>query len=149
MGDAEIEEGKWAISAKDHEKYESYTLNPRTTSGSAMSLYSEDYGYEFESFHIMVSLRNESEQPTPYLEGTVDYISIPSLARTEKLAEVVLPGGLTLESTEEELRAAYGEPASEYYDEAIEFRALSFEDGDVRMTINWVGGVINEVTLSM
>lgn len=149
MGYAEIEEGKWAISAKDHEKYESYTLNPRTTSGSAMSLYSEDYGYEFESFHIMVSLRNESEQPIPYLEGTVDYISIPNLARTEKLAEVVLPGGLTLESTEEELRAAYGEPASEYYDEATEFRALSFEDGDIRMTINWVGGVINEVTLSM
>ena len=149
MGYAEIEKGKWAISAKDHEKYEAYSLNPRTTSGSAMALYSEDYGYDFESFHIMVSLRNESEQPVPYLEGTVDYISIPNLTRTEKLAEVILPGGLTLESTEEEFRAVYGEPVSEYDDEATGFRSLSFEDGEVRMGINWVKGSINEITLSM
>ena len=134
---------------EDYEKYQSYSLNPRTTSGSAMGLYSDKYGYEYENFHIMVSVMNASEDPIPYLDGTIDYLSIPSITRLEVLPEITLPGGLTLNSTEDDFRAVYGEPSSEYNDESTEFRSLTFKDGDVDLKISWYKGRINEITLTI
>ena len=114
-----------------------------------MGLYSDKYGYEYENFHIMVSVMNASEDPIPYLDGTIDYLSIPSITRLEVLPEITLPGGLTLNSTEDDFRAVYGEPSSEYNDESTEFRSLTFKDGDVDLKISWYKGRINEITLTI
>ena len=146
---SEIHGGNWSLRTEDYEKYQSYSLNPRTTSGSAMGLYSDKYGYEYENFHIMVSVMNASEDPIPYLDGTIDYLSIPSITRLEVLPEITLPGGLTLNSTEDDFRAVYGEPSSEYNDESTEFRSLTFKDGDVDLKISWYKGRINEITLTI
>ena len=148
MNCSQIQETGWAPNAEDSAKFESYVLNPKTGSGEAMALYNEAYGSDYESFHIMISMRNESEQPIPLLEGAVDYISIPNITKTAKTANVILPGGLTLESTEDEFKAAYGEPVGEYEDEASGFRALSFQNGDVRLDISWTKDGINEITMT-
>jgi hypothetical protein len=97
----------------------------------------------------MVSVMNASEDPIPYLDGTIDYLSIPSITRLEVLPEITLPGGLTLNSTEDDFRAVYGEPSSEYNDESTEFRSLTFKDGDVDLKISWYKGRINEITLTI
>ena len=136
------------MSDEDYQKYQSYSLNPKTASGSGMALYSEDYGYEYESFHIMVSVTNTSEESIPYLDGAIDYIAISSITRAESVPEVILPGGLTLDGSEEEFKAVYGEPSNEYDDEDAEYRSLSFKDGDVDLKISWSKGRINDITLT-
>ena len=141
--------GDWALKPEDAEKYKVYTLNPRTTSGSAMGLYKEKWGYDFSSFHVMVSLMNLSESPVPYLEGTIDYFNIPGLNRTENVPAIVFPGGLTLESTEEDFIAAYGEATYEYDDAATEYKVRTFEDGEVELQITWSKGVISDVLMTI
>ena len=139
--------GEWSLKPEDAEKYKEYTLNPRTTSGSAMGVYKEKWGFDYESFHVMLSVMNLSESSIPYLEGTIDYLDIPNINRTEVVPAIILPGGLTPESTEEEFIAAYGEPSHEYLDEATEFRSLSFRDGDVKLDVIWSKGEMSEISM--
>ena len=140
-------QGGWALKPEDAEKYKDYSLNPRTTSGTAMGIYKDEFGYEFTSFHVMVSLMNESEAPIAYLDGAIDYLSIPGIQRAETVPPVVFPGGLTLESTEEEFIAAYGEPTYQYEDESTEFKTLKFQNGEVELEVIWSKGMIDEITL--
>ena len=114
-----------------------------------MGVYKEEYGYDFTSFHVMLSLMNISESPIPYLEGDIDYLSIPGIRRSEAVPAVVLPGGLTLESTEEDFIAAYGEPDHVYEDAATEFKSVSFRDGDLKLQVIWSKGEIDEITLEI
>ena len=143
----DVQASGWSLTQEDEEKYQEYTLNPRTTSGGAMGVYKDAYGYDFNSFHVMVSLMNASESSIPYLDGTVDYLSIPRISQVETPVPVVFPGGLTTDSTEEEFVAVYGQPTYEYEDEETEFRSVTFEDGDVELQIIWTKGVINEITM--
>ena len=139
--------GEWALTPEDAEKYKEYTLNPMSTSGSAMGVYKEKWGYEFNSFHVMISVVNMSESSIPYLEGDIDYLDIPGINRSETVPEVILPGGLTLESTEEDFIAVYGEPSHVYEDESTEFKAISFRDGDINLDVIWSKGKIDEITI--
>ena len=139
--------GEWSLKPEDADKYKDYTLNPRTTSGSAMGVYKEKWGYEFNSFHVMISVVNTSESSIPYLEGDIDYLDIPGINRSEAVPDVILPGGLTLESTEEDFIAAYGDPSHEYEDESTEFKSVSFRDGDVKLDVIWSKGKIDEITI--
>lgn len=138
---------EWSLKPEDAEKYKDYTLNPRTTSGSAMGVYKEKWGYEFNSFHVMLSLVNASEASIPYLEGAIDYLDIPGISRSETVPDIIFPGGLTLESTEEDFIAAYGEPSNEYEDASTQFKKLSFRDGDVKLDIIWSKGTIDQITI--
>ena len=138
---------EWTLKPEDAEKYKDYTLNPRTTSGSAMGVYKEKWGYEFNSFHVMLSLVNASEASIPYLEGAIDYLDIPGISRSETVPNIIFPGGLTLESTEEDFIAAYGEPSNEYEDASTQFKKLSFRDGDVKLDIIWSKGAIDQITI--
>ncbi len=138
---------EWSLTPEDAEKYKDYTLNPRTTSGSAMGVYKEKWGYEFNSFHVMISLVNVSESSIPYLEGAIDYLDIPGINRSETVPAIILPGGLTLESTEEDFIAAYGEPSNQYEDTSTEFKSLSFRDGDIKLDIIWSKGKIDQITM--
>ena len=138
---------EWTLKPEDAEKYKDYTLNPRTTSGSAMGVYKEKWGYEFNSFHVMLSLVNASEASIPYLEGAIDYLDIPGISRSETVPDIIFPGGLTLESTEEDFIAAYGEPSNEYEDASTQFKKLSFRDGDIKLDIIWSKGTIDQITI--
>ena len=138
---------EWTLKPDDAEKYKDYTLNPRTTSGSAMGVYKEKWGYEFNSFHVMLSLVNASEASIPYLEGAIDYLDIPGISRSETVPDIIFPGGLTLESTEEDFIAAYGEPSNEYEDASTQFKKLSFRDGDVKLDVIWSKGTIDQITI--
>ena len=139
----------WSITPEDEEKYKEYSLNPWTTSGGAMGLYKDSFGTDFTSFHVMASLMNASDSPIAYLDGAIDYLSIPGINRADSVPEVILPGGLTLKSTEEDFRAAYGEPSYEYEDEETEFRSVHFEDGEVEIQLTWVKGEISEITMTI
>ena len=63
------------------------------------------------------------------------------------LPAFVLPGGLTLESTEEDFIAVYGEPSHVYEDESTEFKSVSFRDGDVKLDVIWSKGKTDEITI--
>ena len=60
-----------------------------------------------------------------------------------------MPGGLTLESTEEDFRAVYGEPSYEYEDAATEFRKVHFKDEGVEIQLTWSKGVMSEITMTI
>lgn len=139
----------WTLNPEDYEKFKVYSINPRTTMGNAMSLYKDAYGREFSCFHVMVSLMNLSEEPIAYFDGAIDYLNIPGIARAESVAPVVFPGGLTLESTEEDFIAAYGDPVYKYDDESTDYKSRKFEDGEVQLEIVWSKGVISDITMTI
>ena len=144
-----IKGSAWTLNPEDEEKYADYSLNPWTTSGSAMGVYSDEYGREYDSFHVMVSLMNASDDPIAYLDGAIDYLNMPGLNRVERLPNVVLPRGLTLTSTEEEFIAAYGEPTYEYEDAETEYRMVEFRDEEVKLQVTWSKGVMSDILMTI
>ena len=150
MGDtySQIQDGKWTLNPADFERFQTYSLKPRTTAGEGMTLFSDEYGREFSNFHVVISLVNRSDQSIPYLDGAIDYLSLPSLTRQKNVPLITLPGGLTLESSEEQFKEIYGDPSSEYEDESKGYRSLSFKEGDIKMKVSWLNGNINEITIT-
>ena len=143
----EIHERDWTLNDEDYEKYEKYMLNPRTASGSGISLYSDRYGRELGSFAIVIAQENPSEDLISMFDGIIDYIALPRLNREEPVPSFELPGGLTAESTLDDFKAAYGEPTYEYQDEGTSFESYDFSDGDVKLSAQWVDGKLNEIDI--
>lgn len=144
----QISDGKWTLNDDDYAKYENYTLNPRTTSGSGVSLFSDQYGRELGCFSIVIAMENASEDSISLFDGAIDYIAAPQISRVESAPVIELPGGLTTDSKLDDFKAAYGEPYYEYSDDSTKFESYNFTNGDVEISVKWINGRMNEINLS-
>ena len=137
--------GSWTLNEDNLEKYSGYVLNPMTTSGSGMTLYNDKYGRQAGDFSVVISTRNATKEAVPMLDGEINYISLPKIARAESKPEIMLPGGLTPDSTPEDFIAAYGEPTYEYKDDESDSLSYNFQDGEVKLNVNWLKGNITGI----
>ena len=99
----------------------------------------EMYNDEKSSEYVSMCAINLGTEPTKIVESTVSYLEI-KLSNAKDAMYVVLPGGITCESTKEDVKNAYGEPDEED-DDYFQYTYTNADDLDILIEIDCVENV--------
>ncbi|MDE7339474.1 MAG: hypothetical protein K2N80_02780 [Lachnospiraceae bacterium] len=96
----------------------------------------EMFNDEKSSEYVSMCAINLDTEPKKIVESTVSYLDV-DLSQAKDAMYVVLPGGITCESTKEDVRNAYGEPDAED-DDCFQYLYTNEDGLDIVVEINFV-----------
>lgn len=99
----------------------------------------EMYNDEKSSEYVSMCAINLDTEPKKIEESTVSYLEV-NLSQAKDALYVVLPGGITCDSTKEEVKSAYGEPESED-DDRFQYTYTNEDGLDILVEIQFVDHV--------
>lgn len=99
----------------------------------------EMYNDEKSSEYVSMCAINLEMEPKKIEESTVSYLDV-DLSQAKDALYVVLPGGITCESTKEDVRNAYGEPDEET-DDYFQYAYTNADGLDIVIEIDFVDHV--------
>lgn len=129
----EIQEStQWHLSSDAYATASSTMLEPEGYSENYYDLYNDKYGTDYS---IRVSSRNESDSSLSEAAASIYDTVFNFFDSVDNIPEITFPGGITNNSSYDDLVAAYGEPSDSAENESG--TSYLFVDGDVAVQVDF------------